>query len=96
MTCVYPSIRTSAHDLALEAGDYGRPLLPEGRWLMEIKTSQSIPMWLGSLLSEHRIFPVSFSKYGAEYKEQLRDMSQSVYALVPAGAAQYSKQPIIA
>jgi SPX domain protein involved in polyphosphate accumulation len=59
-------------DVRLEAGIYGEQLLGEGEWLMEIKTPQNIPLWLTSLLSEYGIYPVSFSKYGTEYKRSLR------------------------
>jgi hypothetical protein len=55
----------------LEFGVYGKSLLPDGQWLMEIKTSGSIPVWLCKLLSEYKIYPVSFSKYGTEYKRSL-------------------------
>ena len=38
------------------------------KWLMEIKTPGSIPLWLCRLLSQYQVYPVSFSKYGTEYK----------------------------
>jgi hypothetical protein len=66
------NIRTRRTDLRLELGDYGEPLLDDGIWLMEIKVAQSIPVWLCKILSEYRIYPVSFSKYGAEYKKHVR------------------------
>lgn len=64
-------IVTRRHDLRLESGVYGERLLPEGAWLMEVKAAQSIPVWLCRLLSEHNVFPVSFSKYGVEYTQSL-------------------------
>jgi hypothetical protein len=57
--------------LRLESGVYGERLLPEGQWLMEIKTPQAIPLWLARTLSELRLYPVSFSKYGREYLGRL-------------------------
>ena len=36
---------------------------------MEIKIPGAAPMWLAHLLSELRIFPTSFSKYGTCYKD---------------------------
>jgi len=65
------NIRTRRHDLKLEMGDYGENLLNEGQWLMEIKTENSIPLWLTKLLSDNKVFKTSFSKYGTEYKEML-------------------------
>jgi len=58
-------------DLRLESGAYGENLLPKGKRLMEIKTAQSIPVWLCRLMSELKIYPISFSKYGNEYKRFL-------------------------
>lgn len=64
------NIRARRSDLRLESGVYGAPLLGPGEWLMEIKTSESIPLWLTGLLSEYRIYPSSFSKYGTEFQRR--------------------------
>lgn len=66
------NIRTRRYDLALEAGDYGVPLLEPDQWLMEIKVAMSIPIWLCRLLSDYQIYPTSFSKYGREYQQTLK------------------------
>ncbi|WP_409340617.1 polyphosphate polymerase domain-containing protein [Paenibacillus sp. MBLB4367] len=65
------NIRSRRYDLKLESGDHGDSLLEPGRWLMEVKAEQTIPMWLSKMLSEHRMFRASFSKYGNEYKKYL-------------------------
>jgi SPX domain protein involved in polyphosphate accumulation len=65
------AIVTRRDDLRLESGIYGEPLLSDGEWLMEIKTSTSVPVWLAGLLSEYKVYPSGFSKYGAEYKRSL-------------------------
>ena len=80
-------IRTRRYDLKLDLGDYGAPLIESNQWVMEIKTSQSIPLWLTRLLSEYRIYPVSFSKYGAEYMRLLENSAspQIVYRLRAQG-----------
>ena len=44
------NIRSRRYDLALEKGDYGELLLPEGIYLMEIKTSLAKPLWLTHML----------------------------------------------
>ena len=49
-----------------EAAD-GDRILPEGLTLMELKCSGGIPLFLTSVLSEHKIFKASFSKYGTAY-----------------------------
>ncbi len=65
------NIRTRRYDLRLESGDYGESLLERDQWLMEVKAEKSIPLWLSKLLSEHKIFPTSFSKYGVEHKRMV-------------------------
>ncbi len=65
------NIRTRRYDLKLESGDHGDALLQDGKWLMEIKAEKSMPLWLTKMLSEHKIFRTSFSKYGSEYKIQI-------------------------
>ena len=62
------ALRARSNDLDLRLGDHGVPLLEDGRILMEIKIPGTAPLWLARLLSENRIFPASFSKYGAYYK----------------------------
>jgi hypothetical protein len=63
------NIRTRRYDLSLEAGDHGQVLEGPGAILMEIKAEQSFPLWLCKLLSEFKLLPTSFSKYGHEYTQ---------------------------
>ncbi len=65
------NIRHRRYDVGLEYGNYGDLLLDEGTWLMEIKLNRTAPLWLSKLLSEYKIYPTSFSKYGTEYKKYL-------------------------
>lgn len=51
-------------DVSLESEVYGKPLLEEGKVLMEIKCFGGIPLWMTRVLSEERIYKTSFSKYG--------------------------------
>lgn len=67
------NIRTRRDDLSLEAGDYGKLLLPYNTYLMEIKSTGGIPIWLANALSENQIYKTSFSKYGEEYKRFLEN-----------------------
>lgn len=64
-------IRSRESDLDLRRGDAGKLLLPEGTYLMEIKTAYAIPLWLSSTLSKSRVYPISFSKYGRVYQERM-------------------------
>lgn len=62
------NITTRRGDVRLESGSYGNRLLPQNIYLMEIKINGAVPMWFTACLSDFRIYPVSFSKYGTEYK----------------------------
>ncbi|MDR1805474.1 MAG: polyphosphate polymerase domain-containing protein [Clostridium sp.] len=70
------NILTRREDLLLESGNYGEGLLADGEWIMEVKTPSSIPIWLARLLSEYRVYPAGFSKYGREYTKQLAGAAQ--------------------
>ncbi len=61
------NIRSRRETLGLELGDYGRPLLEPGMWLMEVKAQTAFPLWFVKILSEYKITASSFSKYGKEY-----------------------------
>ena len=65
------NLRWRADALSLTAGDGGEPLLAPGEVLMEIKIPDAAPLWLAHLLSGEQIFPVSFSKYGACYRDHI-------------------------
>ena len=54
-------------ELSLDSEVYGTSILPEGKVLMEIKSSGGIPLWLTQVLSEEKIYKTSFSKYGTAY-----------------------------
>lgn len=42
-------------------------LLGDRDYLMEIKSTQAMPLWLVEVLSANQIYPSSFSKYGADF-----------------------------
>lgn len=56
------------YDLVLSKGVYGRPILAPNMVLMEIKTTEAIPLWMVDVLSESRLYKTSFSKYGTAYR----------------------------
>ena len=61
--------RTDRLDLTL--GAEGESLTEPGAVLMEIKIPGTAPLWLARLLSDQRVFPTSFSKYGTCYKNHI-------------------------
>ncbi|MBQ7363911.1 MAG: polyphosphate polymerase domain-containing protein [Clostridia bacterium] len=52
----------------------GERLLGEGSTLMEIKCGGGIPLFITEMLSRHRIYKSSFSKYGTAYKNIIMPM----------------------
>lgn len=65
------NIRWRDTELELTRGCHGSPLLENGQVLMEIKIPGAAPLWMARLFSELEIYPVSFSKYGTCYKENV-------------------------
>ena len=60
---------TNQEKLCLKEEVYGKKILDENCVLMEIKTSQAIPLWLTRVLTKEKIYKVPFSKYGRVYEE---------------------------
>lgn len=59
-------------ELNLKEGSWGNSILEPGQRLMEIKIAGAMPLWLGEILNELQIYPISFSKYGRAYQDQLK------------------------
>ena len=62
------NIRYRLHDLDLRSGDHGDPVTDDDTVVMEVKIKDAMPLWLVPILSSNRIYPGSFSKYGACYE----------------------------
>ncbi len=67
------NLRSRTEDLKLELGDAGKKYFKEETFIMEIKTLGAFPLWLVRNLSELKIFPTSFSKYGNIYLKDLEE-----------------------
>ena len=65
------NLRWRTTELSLSAGDHGAPITMAGDVLLELKLPAACPLWLSRLLSEAGAFPVSFSKYGSWYQNDL-------------------------
>lgn len=63
------NVRYRTGNLLLEQGSEGKPILPKGEYILEIKTDGAMPIWLSHALDKYGIFPKSFSKYGTAYSE---------------------------
>lgn len=62
-------IRRRYDRLDLGYGMDGVLLLAEGMTLLEIKAQTAYPLWLTHLLTEMKIYPISFSKYGRVFMQ---------------------------
>ena len=61
------NLRSRSNDLRLERGSMGKNYFNSDKYIMEIKTLDSLPLWLTNVLSELKIYPISFSKIGSIY-----------------------------
>lgn len=66
-------ILTRRGDLFLEHGRYGKPLLPEGKLLIELKFSDSVPLWFADIMSEFGLVFHGYSKVGREFISSLQN-----------------------
>lgn len=74
------NIRSRDDNLYLEAGDYGELYFTDKTYLMEVKCNGSFPLWFTTILSDLKIYPQSFSKYGNIYQRILfKRKEESIY-----------------
>lgn len=71
------NIRSREDNLFIEHGDDGKKLLPDDVYIMEIKTVNALPLWLVDILSKHKIYKTSFSKYGTIYTKMILEKIKS-------------------
>lgn len=64
------NLRSRRDNLGLEFGEMVDKYFDEEYYIMEIKTLDSMPLWLVSVLSRLKIYPTSFSKYGKIYEKE--------------------------
>ena len=61
-------ILSRRHDLRLELGRYGTPLLSEGHALLEVKFRGAVPFWFSRIMSDCGLSFHTFSKAGTDFK----------------------------
>lgn len=66
-------ILTRREDLSLGAGYFGKDILEENQYLMEVKILGSIPLWFTHILTELKIYNTHFSKYGTEFMNYTKE-----------------------
>ena len=62
------NIRFRTKNLDISTGSEGFRVNEKNTAVMEIKCIGSMPLWLTAALSEHKIFPSSYSKYAKAYE----------------------------
>ena len=83
--------RCRESDLTLRSEAYGKSMLREGMFLMELKCPGAIPMWMTKILSEEKIYKTSFSKYGTAYCSFMEESpSERARAIAAAGYEKYA------
>lgn len=85
------NLRSRRTELQMELGDFGDPLLRDDVWLMEVKSSQSLPIWLTRMLSELEVYPTGFSKYGFEYTRTIGTRRRANVFPISAAARSQSR-----
>ena len=63
------NVRSRETDLKLECGDKGQNYFEHGEIVMEVKALDAYPIWFTRALSNLKIYPASFSKYGRIYEK---------------------------
>ena len=72
------NIISRKEDLNLEKGSYGENILPKGKYIMELKTLGTFPLWLVKIINELNIKPAVFSKYGTAYTELVLNKEDAI------------------
>lgn len=57
------------YHLKLEGGNYGVNIFDPNKYIMEVKTLGSMPLWFVEILNKFKIGPAGFSKYGEGYTQ---------------------------
>ena len=63
------NLRTRSDNLDLSKGDNGILYFDKPMYIVEIKTLDSIPLFLSNILTKLKIYPTSFSKVGSIYEK---------------------------
>ena len=67
------SITQRRFDVSLSYPNYGSQLLLPGQYLMEVKITNAMPIWLSQKLAELGVYKASFSKYGRAFKSYVTE-----------------------
>lgn len=65
------NLRSRRNNLCFGNEDGMQKYFDDNMYIMEIKTNNSMPLWLVNVLSSMNIMPTSFSKYGKIYEKEM-------------------------
>jgi hypothetical protein len=88
------NIRCRETELSLRADPYGKKILADGIYLMELKCSGGIPIWLTKVLSEEHIYKTSFSKYGTAYCHFMEKTPRDISRMIAEGSVATGQMPV--
>lgn len=72
------NIRYRYDDLDLRNGDAGKLLYKDKIYLMEIKCAGALPIWLTDILSKEHTYPLSFSKVGKAFSNNITERKNDI------------------
>ena len=67
------NIRSREDNLRLEKGDKGKLHFDDDIIIMETKALNAYPLWFVKAISELKLYPESFSKYGSIYQKKYKE-----------------------
>ena len=67
------NIRGRREQVDFDHESYGQLILPKDKYIMEVKVSSAMPLWLTETFSKLHISRISYSKYGNEYRQFLHN-----------------------
>lgn len=65
-------------DISLENGIFGERVITEDKMIMEVKYNERMPLWFIEILRHNNLQKTSFSKYGTEYTNYIKNKSAEV------------------
>lgn len=65
-------------DISLENGIFGERVIAEDKMIMEVKYNERMPLWFIEILRHNNLQKTSFSKYGTEYTNYIKNKSAEV------------------
>ncbi len=67
------NIISRREDTNLEYGVFGERVIDEDKMIMEVKYSERMPLWFIAILRKYNLEKTSFSKYGTEYTNYIKN-----------------------